>query len=158
MTEPIIFDYQEYPINRQGSYDEKGSKKPIIELTSEEYPNRKVHCLVDSGADSSISFRQIGEIFFGLKFSNEDKIPNTISGLHTCPNFKCEEHLHKSPVYLKPVKFKIEDKNVTLNVRWMDRGFNPNEDLLFILGRDFFDYFDILFKQREEQFYLYPQE
>lgn len=64
MAEPIIFDYQEYPINRQGSYDEKGSKKPMIELTSKNYPNRKVHCLVDSGADSSISFRQIGEIFF----------------------------------------------------------------------------------------------
>lgn len=158
MIKPIIFDYKEFPINRMGSRGEISSKKPLIELTSKKYSKRKIHCLVDSGADSSISFKGVGEGWFGLTFSDKEKIPNTISGLHTCPNFECAQHPNKAPVYLKPVTFKIEDRDITLNVRWLDRGFNPNEDFLFILGRDFFDYFDILFKQRDEEFHLYPKE
>ena len=157
MVKSIIFDYREFPINKGGDRGKLSSKKPLIELASKEYSNRAVHCLVDSGADSSISFKSVGETFFGLKFSEEDRIPNNISGLHTCPNFNCEQHPHKAPLYLKPIIFKVGNKDITLNVRWMDGGFNPDEDFLFILGRDFFVYFDILFKQTDEKFCLYTK-
>lgn len=157
MVDPIILDYKEYPIRRSGDRGEIGSKKPIIQIASRDYPNRKVDCLLDSGADSLISFKAIGETFFGISFSKEDEIPNNISGLHTCPDFKCEKHPDKTPLYLKPVTFRVNERELTLNVRWLDRKFNPMEDFLFLLGRDFFEYFDVLFKQRNEQVCLYTQ-
>ena len=156
MTQPLILDYKEYPIEKRGNRGKLGSKKPLIELSPKEFPNRKVWCLIDSGADSSISFKQIGEIYFGLKFSEKERIPNDVSGLHTCPDINCGQHPKKAPLYLKPIAFQVDGKNITLNVRWIDRGFDPKEDFLFILGRDFFEYFDIMFKQREQECWLYP--
>ena len=156
METPLVFEYKEFPINRSGDKGKIGSKKPLLKLASKEFPNRKVDCLVDSGADKSISFKTVGEVWFGITFSKYDKIENRIYGLHTCPDTSCAKHPHKAPAYQKPITFLVGDKDVALNVIWLDRGFNPNEDLPFILGRDFFDYFDILFKQRKEEFLLFP--
>ena len=158
MPNPLILRYREFPINKQGSRGKIGSLKPMVELASKQNPKNKILALVDSGADSSISFKQIGETYFGLNFSKEDEIPNTISGLHTCENFQCKDHPHKAKCFRKMITFIVEGAtNISLNVIWIDRKINPSEDFLFILGRDFFTYFDILFKQNEEEFHLYSK-
>ncbi|HLC46696.1 MAG TPA: hypothetical protein VJI75_03055 [Candidatus Nanoarchaeia archaeon] len=156
MVKPIILNYIEYPISRQGSKGEPASNKPMLEMPITE--KRKIACLIDSGADRSISFKNIGEVWFGLKFNKEDEIDKKISGFHSCPDEGCEKHPVKAPQYLKPISFKMGGKNILLNVIWIDRGQNLDEDVLFVLGRDFFDYFDVLFKQREEQVWLYPRK
>jgi hypothetical protein len=146
--------YREYPILKQGSGGKLGSNKPLIDLEIKN-TTRSIPALLDSGADRSISFKDIGEKWFGLEFTNQDKFLQGISGLHTCNKNDCEDHPNKATAYLKPVNFILKEKEINLNIIWLDRPFNAPDDVLLILGRDFFNNFDILFKQREEEIKLF---
>ena len=126
--------------------------RPIIHLpiSSSSINKKNIACLLDSGADYSTSYKVIGEIYFGLKFTPNDRINMQITGVDTCPNRNCEMHPCHSPVYRKEINVNFNGKKITLPVLWFDRGFNAEEDILLLLGRDFFEHFNVTFKQKDK--------
>ena len=154
MVWPLVIDYQEYPINRHGSHGELSSMRPVIDIRHE---GMIIKALVDSGADRSVSFKQVGEVL-GLDFTHDRSVVSNLYGLHRCDREGCELNPLCLKTYEKPLSFSVGDKQVVLPISWIERKFNVETGFMLILGRDFFSYFDILFKQRDEQFALFPHE
>jgi len=96
----------------------------------------QLDALIDSGADCSVSFREIGEQL-GIKFEGKPKeeiglVGNVIMG------------------WKAPIQFRIGDNVIECDVRWADEKFDSENDFSFILGRDgLFEMFDIEFTRNK---------
>ena len=151
----IILHYQEYPVSRKTRSTETTSLRPVIDIG---IPGKtKVKAIIDSGADRSISFVEVGTNIFGIDFSKDPLFPHTVSGLHSCSKNDCEFHPGNLKQYERSIEFYVDKFPVILNIIWINRRMNPERDFPILLGRDFFNFFDILFKQAQEIIELYPK-
>ena len=113
-----IFDYDGRPII---FVDFLGNEK--VSLAS----------LIDSGADTNVSFKEVGK-FLGIKFSgrpNErvEAIGKTLKG------WKC------------PIDIEFMNQKFSIDVTWINKKVNVEEVLLMILGREsLFNKFNIEFR------------
>ncbi|MEK6887994.1 MAG: hypothetical protein AABX14_03560 [Candidatus Aenigmatarchaeota archaeon] len=113
--------------------------RPVIMLQFQ-YAEEKpidIPALIDSGADQSVSFQDIGEIL-GIKFQGEPTSPvNGITG--------------ESNAWEKPVSVKIGNECILINVFWINRNFDKDSDYMMALGREkIFDTFDISFTRSKK--------
>jgi hypothetical protein len=132
-----IFDYIDFPRSRP-------RKRPVISIPFLNLANGaelSFTCLIDSGADESISFKSIGEAF-GLDFSRRDK--TSVDGLTgSCDGWKA------------PISFKVANRTITLDVIWLDKEFDEESDYPFVLGRNgIFKEFHIIFRADEKVAFL----
>jgi hypothetical protein len=96
-----------------------------------------VDTLIDSGSDYNISFKIIGEAFFGIRFPR--KTTAEIIGIDK-----------KVRGWRIPVEIDFCDEKFTIDVIWLNRVPNPEKNILMILGRNpLFDKFDIEFKRNK---------
>ncbi len=125
----IIFPYIPY----------NNKLKPIANIKFE-YPGGKILsllALIDSGADTSCSFVEIGKRL-GIDFEDFDKEPNAAYGIQG----------EGIPGYKAPIKYTIGGHEIYEEVTWLDTKFNPQTSYLFILGRiKIFNEFDIVFQE-----------
>lgn len=93
--------------------------------------------LIDSGADKSISFKAIGKVL-GIKFSG--KPTDKITGI---------DRVVKG--WKRPISIEFCNQRFSIDVVWLNKRFNAEEDILMILGRaPLFDKFDIEFKNNSK--------
>ncbi len=108
--------------------------RPVIELPFRYASGESldISSLIDSGADRSVSFKEVGE-GLGIKFVGKPSEPVTgITG---------EESAWQKPVYVT-----IGNETIHIDVLWMDRKFDPDSDFMMSLGREkIFDVFDVSF-------------
>ena len=125
----IIFPYIPY----------NNKLKPIANIKFK-YPGGKtlsLLALIDSGADTSCSFVEIGKRL-GIDFEDFDKEPNAAYGIQG----------EGIPGYKAPIKYTIGGHEIYEEVTWLDTKFNPQTSYLFILGRiKIFNEFDIVFQE-----------
>ena len=97
----------------------------------------ELNALIDSGADTSVSFKNIGEqldIIFG---GPTDDVVSGVVG--SCPAWK------------KPINFKLGNTEFITEVLWMDKKHDADSDFPIILGRDaVFQEFDITFCRNDK--------
>ena len=93
--------------------------------------------LIDSGSDANVSFRQIGE-FLGIKFSGR-------------PDAKIESIGKTLKGWKRPVEIDFLGKKVSIDVIWVNKKVNVEEDLVMILGRDpIFNKFNVEFRDNNK--------
>jgi hypothetical protein len=138
--EPVEFEYMEFPLNTG-----RKVSRPVARLTFEHEGNRRpFYCLIDSGADESASFVEIGEAL-GIDFKDCPK--SFVTGLGG------EDIL----VYKRVIVVEAAGRRVPIDVSWQERKLDPNRDFPFVIGRlSFFDSFDVEFRQHEKKFYIRP--
>ena len=97
-----------------------------------------IDALIDSGADESISFKIIGELFFGLKFSGRPT--EEITGID-----------RNVRGWRKPVQIEFCNETFSIDVIWIDKKHDPAKgNPTMILGRNtLFDIFDIEFRKNK---------
>ena len=99
--------------------------------------NLDLWALVDSGADLCVSYRVIGEMFFGMKFPKETT--NHIDGIDK-----------KVFGWVIPVEIKFFDETFKIDVMWLKKKFDPTKNIQLILGRTpLFDKFDVEFRRNK---------
>lgn len=117
--------------------------KPLAKIKFN-YPEKdgiSFAALIDSGADNSCSFVEVGEML-GIDFSQFDKEENVAYGIEG----------KGLPGYKAPITYWIGDKDITEDVRWLDIKFDPETNYFFVLGRNkVFKEFDIEFQERKER-------
>ncbi|MBI2076536.1 MAG: hypothetical protein HYT72_04790 [Candidatus Aenigmarchaeota archaeon] len=139
----FIFEYILFPLVETESNQLIRKKRPIAllpfvlpEMTIEDNTTR-IAALIDSGADKSVSFKEIGE-GLGLKFFGQATEP--ISGISG-----------ETKAWKLPIKVKIGDEEFVIEINWMDKEMDANSDYPFVLGREgIFDKFDIEFKSNSK--------
>ena len=103
-------------------------------------------CLIDSGADETVSFASIG-LDLRLDFKN-------------CPKGKIGGLAGDLIVYRKKINVIINgyEEKIPLEVLWIaNKQFDPNTDFTFMIGRKvFFEKFDVTFQESKKKFYLKP--
>ena len=108
MSEEIIYRYTEH----------LGTERPVILLPFSNPENESIvielNTLVDSGADKSHSFKEIGEVL-GIKFPEKASIQ--MSGLYGTESG-----------WSAPIQTSIGGKKIIIDVVWANRVFNPEED------------------------------
>lgn len=135
------FSYIPFPMQKRDGCAQK--PRPVI-LIPFELPEKtitentsRIASLIDSGADKSVSFKEIGESL-GIIFSGSPTEP--VDGL-----------TGSEKAWKKPVRMKIGDEILLLEVLWLNRQMDTASDYPFILGRDtLFDAFDIEFVQNSK--------
>lgn len=138
MAKPLVFNYEDIPTVR----DPRGRVRPGIRLVLEH--NRITLPLVgllDSGSDISFSFAVLG-LNLGIKFD-----PSQLTSLSGIGE---KEEL----AYKFPVNIWLGDYAVPLLIHWINRPFNSSRDLPLAVGRDFFEHFDVTFRQKAKQIIL----
>ena len=161
---PLKFSYYKF----------QGNLRPIGRFIIEhETVQTPFLCLIDSGADVTVSYKIIGENM-GIKFDRSQLEPIFGIGFNEmCQN--CNENMGKKLIcpkckkgvdlslfaYRKKVNLIIPEygDKISLDVLWVVKDFNPNEDLAFMLGRkDFFEKFDITVRENKKMFTLSPHK
>ena len=125
----IIFPYIPY----------NNKLKPIANIKFEYVGGKSLSllALIDSGADRSCSFVEIGERL-GIDFEDFDKEKNVAYGIKG----------DGIPGYKAPIKYTIGGHEIYEEVTWLDTKFNPQTSYLFILGRiKIFNEFDVVFQE-----------
>jgi len=103
------------------------------------FPREKISVLslVDSGSDTNISFKEIGKSF-GIKFSGK-------------PDHKVEGIGKTLKGWKYPVEMEFLGQKFSIDIIWINKGFDAEEDMMMILGRNpLFDKFDIEFKENKK--------
>lgn len=134
------FEYMEFPLNAG-----RKVSRPVARLAfSHEGNKQSFYCLIDSGADESASFMEIGESL-GINFKDCQK--SFVTGLSG----------EDTPVCRHTITVEVAGRRVPIDVSWQNRKLDPNKDFPFVIGRlSFFDSFDIEFCQRKRKFYIRP--
>jgi len=117
------------------SYDK--DNRPRAEVTL--YNNEKeveLAPIIDSGADITVIPKGIGEEL-GLSFPEEEELNNFRENKLSSAEGNLMDYV------IRTIKIKIGEFNFEIDVCWL---FN-NKGAHFLLGRNIFDKFDILFKQ-----------
>lgn len=121
-----IFDYNDRPVI-------------LVDFLA---PDEKISIasLIDSGADMSVSFKEIGE-FLGIKFSGK-------------PDQKIESFGRTLKGWKREVEIEFLGQKLSLNVIWITRAVNVEKDIPMIIGRNpLFDRFNIEFKENRKMIF-----
>lgn len=134
----MIFSYENIPNVR----DPRGKVRPGIRLVLEHnHVTLPLVGLLDSGSDISFSFAVLG-LNLGVNFHPSQLTP--LSGIGE----------NEEMAYKFQVNVRLGNYAVPLLMHWMRRSFNSARDLPLVVGRDFFEHFDVTFRQKARQIVL----
>lgn len=135
------------PFHEEDYRIENSSLCPIIDVLVGE-TEKKVSAYVDTGCTSGISFikEQIKDLDIGEKI-NEDPVPVLMA----------DGHLIGADVYLSTAKIDEGEKDILIIAVDPTKilGSAPLEKLTPLLGRNFLDHFDVLFKGKQKRIALF---
>jgi len=139
MTKKITFGYQNFP------FGGRNIRRPVAQfLIENDGRKQSFHCLIDSGADESMSFVEIGKEF-GLDFTDAER--SYASGIGGDDTLCFKKH----------ILIHVGNRSIPILVLWQNRKMDPSKDFPFVIGRlVFFDKFDVIFEQSKDKFHLKP--
>lgn len=135
------------PIHEVEYKREDGEFCPLLEVVIGK-SKKRILAYADTGCTSGISLLkgQIKDFDIGQKINDEP-----------IPCIMADGHIIGADVYLSSIKIGTEKKDVAISVIDPSKvmGSTPVEKMTPLLGRDFLDSFDVLFKGKEKKIALF---